>query len=185
MPLLCCWDFSPGVSIAAALDWHLLRRNLIEGVASRLRHTARRLKEAEVAAIKEPGWSLRIPQEIYWWSLVRAGFDIVQKQTAILDRDLHLAGKPWRVLAKGARHIPVIKFPTVIDPVDPRRHGQMTPQTRLRLAAYAYLTNRVERGQSDWVIVMFGNGFQGIAVPIDESMMSLFATGRQTAPTTT
>ena len=141
----------------------------------------RRLKEAEVAAIKEPDWSLRIPQEIYWWSLVRAGFDIVQKQTAILDRDLHLAGKPWRVLQRGARHIPVIKFPTVIDPVDPRRHGQMSPQARARLAAYAYLTNRVERGQSDWVIVMFGNGFQGIAVPIDESMMSLFATGLQTA----
>lgn len=141
----------------------------------------RRLKEAETAAIQEPDWSLRVPQEIYWWSLVRAGFDVIQKQAAILDRDLHLAGKPWRVLQRGGKHIPVIKIPVPADLDDPRRHGQMSRQARARLAAYAYLVNRVERGQSDWVIVVFGQSYQGVAVPIDESMMSLFATGLQSA----
>lgn len=136
-----------------------------------------RLREAQTAAIREPDWSLRIPQPVQWWSLIRAGFDSVEKQAALADQDLRIAGKPWRVLQRGERHIPVIAIRVDVAKDDRRRDGQFSPQLRARLAAYAFLVSRIERAQADWAIVIFGNGTDGIAVPIEESMLSLFAEG--------
>jgi hypothetical protein len=136
-----------------------------------------RLRDAQTAAIQEPDWSLRIPQPIQWWRLIRAGFDSVEKQAALADHDLRLAGKPWRVLQRGERHVPVIAIRVDVAKDDRRREGQFSPQLRARLAAYAYLISRIEGAQADWAIVLFGNSTDGVAVPIEESMLSLLAEG--------
>lgn len=155
--------YLPAKSLHGLLkDYHTLRR---------------RLHEAQCAAVREPDWSLRIPQPIQWWSLIRAGFDSVEKQAPIADHDLRLAGKPWRVLQRGDRHIPVISVRVDVAKDDRRREGQFSPQLRARLAAYAYLISRIEGAQADWAIVMFGKSTDGVAVPIEETTFSLFAEG--------
>jgi hypothetical protein len=163
-----CLLAAPGLYFMGRWLWSLLKIRAI------LRH---RLRQAESAAIQEPLWDLRQPQPIHWWSLIRSGFDSVEKQAVITDRNARIAGKPWRVLQKGSRHLPVLRIQVDAAADDPRRHGRLSPQQRARIAAYAYLIHRVERAQSDWVIVLFGKTDEGLAIPLDESMFSIFAEG--------
>jgi hypothetical protein len=142
----------------------------------------KKLRSAESAAVAEPLWDLRQPQPIQWWSLIRAGFDSVQLQAPLMDRDLRLSGKPWRVLQRGSQHLPVLRISIKEgDGYDMRRDGRLRPPQMARLVAYAYLLNRVQHAQSDWVIVLFDTSYEGLAVPITESMLNTFADGLRAA----
>ncbi len=168
-----------GLALATLLlRW---KKNPLRTALTKYYTLRRRLADAEVAAVSEPDWSLRVPQEIQWWSLIRAGFVSVEKRAAIVDRELHLAGKPFRVLQRGDKHIPVMNIDVEAEDDDPRLHGRLSPQQRARLAAYAYLVHRIERAQSDWVIVVFKRGHRGVAIPVDDAMFSLFAEGLSAA----
>lgn len=134
-----------------------------------------RLREAETAAVQEPDWSLRQPQPIKWWCLIRAGFASQKPTAPIVDKDLHLAGKPFRILQRGAFHIPVMHLTVKENEDDLRRQGRLRPPQRARLTAYAYLLHHVQRTQSDWAIVLFKGSDQGVAIPIDELMLAMFA----------
>lgn len=141
----------------------------------------RRLQVAERAAIAEPDWENRVPQPIRWWSLIRAGWESVERQSPIADRDLRLAGKPWRIMQRGNCHLPVVRIAANDSNVEARRNGILSPQQRARLAAYCYLISRVEGAQSDWAIVLFANSDDGIAIPIDETIINVFAEGLMAA----
>lgn len=140
-----------------------------------------RLREAESAAIAEPDWTLRQPQPINWWSLIRAGFVSHELRAPIVDQDLRLAGKPFRVLQRGAVHIPVMHLTVPDAEEDLRRQGRLRPPQRARLAAYSYLLHHVQRSQSDWAIVLFKGTFEGVALPIDQAMLLTFTEGLKSA----
>jgi hypothetical protein len=139
----------------------------------------KRLRIAERAAISEPDWELPHPQPINWWSLMRAGFVSVEKQEPLVDPQLRLAGKPWRVLHRKSAVYPVlrIKVEDEDEKHDPRREGRLHKQQLARIAAYAYLLNRCERADSSWAIVLFGSSDEGIAVPISDAAWMAFHNG--------
>ena len=134
-------------------------------------------EDALSAAVREPDWSLRQPQPINWWCLLRAGFASHEPVSPLVDRDLHLAGKPFRILQRGATHVPVMLVNVNDAEDDLRRQGRLRPPQRARLAAYAYLLHQVQRTQTDWAIVLFKGSFDGVAVPIDQTMLRLFSEG--------
>ena len=51
---------------------------------------------------EEPNWQLHNEQEVDWWKLIHAGFESREKVEPLYDHELKLAGKPFRVLRKGA-----------------------------------------------------------------------------------
>jgi len=140
-----------------------------------------RLREAETASVQEPDWSLRQPQPINWWCLIRAGFTSHEPTAPIVDKDVHLAGKPFRILQRGAFHIPVMHLTVTDNEDDLRRQGRLRPPQRARLTAYAYLLHQVQRSQSDWAIVLFKGSYEGVAIPIDQSMLAMLAQGIKNA----
>ena len=148
----------------AAIFWPALRARYADYCL--LKH---RLKLAEFARRKEPDWNIAAEQEVNWWELQKAGFESVEKVEPLFDPQLRLAGKPWRVLQKGAFHVPVI-----------RKGGdteELRPQHYARLAAYSYLIQRCERAQASWGIVLLGNSDRGVAVPIRPEYWSSFRAG--------
>ncbi len=136
-----------------------------------------RLHIAENAAVQEPNWTLQHAQPINWWSLIRAGFVSVEKQESLFDEPLRIAGKPWRVLHRGSCVYPVLRIRVDGKQHDVRREGRLRQQQLARIAAYAYLLNRCERGDSSWAIVLFGWSDEGVAVPLTEHAWKTFRSG--------
>lgn len=135
------------------------------------------LRLAERSAIKEPDWDLRQPQPIFWWSLIRAGFVSEERLQPLVDPDLRLKGKPWRVLHRGRTVYPVLRIRVEDERHDRSREGRLRKQQLARIAAYAYLFSRCERADSSWAIVLFGRSNEGVAVPIDEKAWMAFYNG--------
>jgi len=141
----------------------------------------KRLGVAEQAEDKPPKWEVRQVQSIRWWSLIRAGFASAERPEAIVDQESRLAGKPWRVLQRGRKLMPVLRIHVEDEERDHRRQGRLRPQQFVRAAAYAYLMNRIERAEADWVIILFGTSDEGIAIPIEHEHLELFRITLQSA----
>ena len=90
---------------------------------------------------------------------------------------INLKGKPWRILRRSDRHIPVIRIRV------PEYDGTNLTAVRLyekhraRIAAYAYLIETCEQGRADWAIVLYNDSDDGIAVPLGNSDWQAFRNG--------
>lgn len=133
---------------------------------SRLRNMARS------AQPKEPDPKSLDNTRVNWWSLLAAGFDSVPYRDTLKDYSWRVAGKPWRVLRKGSLRIPVW-----------RRRGDTENQTKIRgqhyarMAAYCRLIEKAEGGSSPYGIILFGNTYDGIAIPNNRGSRSAFNKG--------
>ena len=124
-------------------------------------------RQAIAAEPKEPPENLAGQQLVNWWELLKAGFDSIRLQEKLCDETTKLTGKPWRVLRKGSLRIPVIKIGD--DYYEGGRYW-IYPQHEIRLAAYALLLSACEGGEVPYGIVLFGNSYEGVAVPITDKL---------------
>jgi hypothetical protein len=122
-----------------------------------------RRREALAAIPAEPPSDLTDDVRVRWWDLLKAGYESVPYLEPLRDEELALAGKPWRVLKKGSLRIPVIRLPA-----DNYHAGRfwVYVQHRVRLAAYARLLAACEVGETPYAVILFGGGYEGVAVPV-------------------
>ena len=140
--LLCVWESLRTLSAVATL--------------------AARRREALAATPAEPPADLADDVRVRWWELLKAGYESVPYLEPLRDDALALAGKPWRVLKRGSRRIPVVRLPA-----DNYHAGRfwVYDQHRVRLAAYARLLAGCEGGETPYGVVLFGGSAEGVAVP--------------------
>ncbi|MBX9681653.1 MAG: hypothetical protein K2X38_23090 [Gemmataceae bacterium] len=124
-------------------------------------------RQALQASPKEPPADASSATPVTWWELLKAGFDSVRLQEPLRDEQTGLVGSPWRVLRKGSLRIPVIKLESAH--FDSGRFW-IYPQHEIRLAAYARLLEACERGESPYGVVLFGDRFEGVAVPVGKEL---------------
>ena len=141
-------------------SWRLFR------VYLRLHQKKRR---AENADPHEPQPNLSAVQQVNWWELLKAGFDPVQRREALSDPGLGISGKPWMVLLRGATCIPVFR--------KHRGDRKLRSQHHARIAAYAHLLKTCERVQVPYGVILFGDGEDGVAVPITDYARGEFEQG--------
>ncbi len=148
------------VSAWAPWAWRLFREYL--------RLHARR-RRALSASGREPDANIAAVQQVNWWELLKADFDPVERREANYDPGLRLSGKPSMVLLRGAVCIPVFR----------KHHGDRTlhPQHHARMAAYAHLLKTCERVQVPYGVILFGDGEQGVSVPITDYAVKQFEQG--------
>jgi hypothetical protein len=118
---------------------------------------AARFRAGTEASGQEPDMSRHEIQPVNWWSLLKAGFSSVEYDGPHEDPALGLIGAPWRVLHRDSLRIPVFRKISG----KPELHAQH----RVRMAAYAHLVTTAEGGQSPYGVVLFGRGYDGVAVP--------------------
>ncbi len=140
----------------------------------------KRLSQAAAAASVEPNWDVDVPQPVNWWSLLRVGFDSIEKQT-LEDFQLRIAGKPWRVLHRGDVEIPVLRIQVEEHRLQQYRNGRLRKHHLARIGAYSYLLNRCERADSSWALLLFNWSDEGIAVPLTPIVWETFKEALTTA----
>ena len=115
------------------------------------------LRLAQHSRADEPPLPLDGTVPVYWWSLLSAGFTPVEYEEAHRHERLAVAGRPWRVLHRGSLRIPVFR----------KRFGEreLHDQHYTRIAAYCCLVEECELAEAPYGIVLFGDGYHGVAVP--------------------
>ena len=154
--LLCAafihWIPAAGVAIAYAfpLRWFVQQWKICRLLESRLR-------ESRDRSADEPALPLTQRVRVNWWSLRNAGMTPVACEEAHRDPGHCLAGRPWRVLQRGSLRIPVFR----------KRSGpsELHPQHFVRMTAYCLLVEECELAEVPYSVVLFGDGYDGIAVP--------------------
>lgn len=136
-----------------------------------------RLRQARNAAKREPNWDLLSPQAVNWWELLQSGFDSRRMQHSLYHPEINLKGRPWRILHRGDRHLPVIRISVSEYDGTNLTAVRLYEKHRARLAAYAYLIETCEQAQADWVIVLYNDSDDGIAVPLGERDWKAFING--------
>ena len=164
----------PALYFSLRWNWQLLQRY------SALK---KRLWVAEHAKQDKTNWTMRVVQEVNWWELIGSGFESIEKVEPLFDPSINLAGKPWRVLLNGSRQYPVLPIRVREGEYDERRQGKLRSQQFARIAAYAYLLNKMENAESDWAIVLFGKSDEGIAIPLTQEIWKSFEIGLPLART--
>ena len=147
------WLTVMGVAFAVPLLKWLWRQCRVVAILGR------RLKLARRTVPCEPDPGLKKIESVNWWALLNAGFTAVDYEDPYQDEDWKLAGKPWRVLHKGSLRIPVFR----------KRRGkpELYPQHFVRMAAYCRLIAMCEGTEPPYAVVLFGDGYNGVAVPND------------------
>ncbi len=153
--------------VAAAVLLFVLSRSFNRELRSvlTLADTRRQALQAEPV---EPPSTLSSAVPVNWWSLLKSGFDSIRLQESLRDEETKLSGTPWRVLRKGSLRIPVIKLETANFEAG---RFWVYPQHEIRLAAYAHLLATCEGGEVPYAIALFGDSFDGIAIPISAEAM--------------
>lgn len=152
------WLFDWLIALALLVGFAILAYWWIGEVMS-LMELAQRRRAAQLARPAEPDASLHAVQEVNWWSLLKAGFVPVSYEQPFREGYLKLIGKPWRVLQRGSVRIPVFRKRSS----DTKLHRQHL----LRVAAYAYLIRQCEGGEVPYGVILFGDGCDGVAVPVN------------------
>ena len=128
---------------------------------------------AENATGAEPRLDIDAPQEVDWWELQKAGYEPIRLASALCDRRVRLAGKPWAVLQKNGVRIPVFL-----------RHSsdrRLFPQHFARMAAYCHLVTACEHARSPFGVVLFSDSYSGIAIPMNDRAWGALEQGLNTA----
>ena len=113
-------------------------------------------------AAKLTGSDIPIPgrlesQEVNWWSMLAAGYEVSELQEAWCDDDRKLSGKPKRVLRRGSIAIPVHRVAM--------HAGPLRQQHIVRATAYCHLLMACESIQPPYAIIFFRDSYDGITVP--------------------
>lgn len=108
-------------------------------------------------------------QKFNWWTLRKAGFDLVKLREAHKNQALRLAGRPWGILQYQSLRIPVFF----------KRRGkqELHRQNFARIAAYCQLIEREERAQAPYGIVLFGGTYEVWVVPNNAPAQKVFHEG--------
>ena len=144
------WSFFwAGLFAAAIPAWLFLQE---------MRTTWRLLQDQSAVARAKPiEPSELVPQDesVNWWSLRAAGFVSHPVDEMLVDEELGIRGRPWRILRRGPLAIPVYV-----------RNGsdELRPQQRARIAAYCHLIRVNEHAESPLGIVLDRGTFAGLAV---------------------
>ena len=147
-------NWIPAATIAAGyvfpLRWYLQQWNIC-------RQLEQRLRDARSQPADEPPLPLTQQVRVNWWSLLKAGMTPVEYEEGHRDPTLCLSGRPWRVLQRGSLRIPVFR----------KRSGppELHPQHFIRMTAYCHLVAECELAEVPYAIVLFGDDFDGIAIP--------------------
>lgn len=113
--------------------------------------------EWRLASASEPDpWSTA-QQEVDWWELLQAGFEVEKPVASLKDNDWKLTGKPRRLLRKGDLVIPVHRVR--------RPQGPIEQQHIVRVMAHCHLVAAARAAVSPYAIILFANSSQGITVP--------------------
>ncbi len=110
-----------------------------------------------IAEPKEPSPNLEENAEVEWWELLKAGFRSVTYEDSFHHADWKLCGKPWRILRRGSLRVPVFR--------KLQNDRTVHPQHVARMSAYCHLIEECEGADSPYGIVLFGQTFEGIAIP--------------------
>lgn len=147
-------DWRPAAAIAAAyvipLRWYAGQWRLVRSLEEQL-------CQARAARADEPSLPLTEQVRVHWWSLLNAGMVAVEYEDAHRDPELCLQGRPWRVLHRGSQRIPVFR----------KRSGpaELHEQHFIRMTAYCHLVEACELAEVPYSVVLFGDGYDGIAIP--------------------
>lgn len=162
--LLYRWGWLIGIAAGAglliAVGWRVADR--LDKV---LILVARRRRVIE-ALSREPVLNSQQMQRVNWWELLRAGYESEVDELVLEDESLQIAGRPWRILKKGSRRIPVVKALT------PSGRDLSVPKAQhsTRIAAYCRLIERNIGVEAPFGIVIFGNTYEGWTVPNTETL---------------
>ena len=149
---------------AAGCGLSVLIRPVIENAIAVIELRGRMLAASRAEA-REPDRTAIDVQTVVWWDLLACGFESTIPE-ALLDDTWGLAGKPWRVLRKEGLAIPVMRTRSVLD--RPR------PQHQARAMAYCRLLEACEGSDSPYGIILYGNTYEGVAVPNRDSFRKPF-----------
>lgn len=116
------------------------------------------------------------PQKINWWSFIRAGYEPRSLREGYRHERCRLAGRPWKILVKGNLRIPVFRKRLSKTGGEERIYYQH----KVRMTAYCHLIFEAEgRGARDvkevspYGIVLFGNTYEGMTVPVIEDNVKI------------
>jgi hypothetical protein len=126
-----------------------------------------RLNKARNAQPAEPPDVFETDYPINWWSLLKSSYESIRYKESLRDTEWRLAGKPWRVLRKGSKRIPIFRM----------RSGEprIYPQHRARMAAYCHLLERSEGAESPYGIVIYpGESYDGLAIANQPGTRKIF-----------
>ena len=121
------------------------------------------------AKAKGPDPTISAPQIVNWWELLKADYEPTKPRKPHLDRALRLAGKPHLILTHKGQRIPVIR--------KWRGKEELHRKDHARCAAYAHLVETRENTTVPFVVILFGTGYDGVAVPITASAQKAFRDG--------
>ena len=112
-------------------------------------------RAARTTGQQEPSARMPHDEPIGWWAMRAAGFEPTPCDELLVDEELNIQGRPWRILRKGDLAIPAY----VGSGAD-----NITPQQRSRIAAYCHLVEQNEGKQSPYGIILIPGTFTGTAV---------------------
>ncbi|MCI0402396.1 MAG: hypothetical protein L0212_02600 [Acidobacteria bacterium] len=118
----------------------------------------------------EPDPASSAPQVVQWWELLRADFEPIPVPASLHDPEWNLSGRPWRLLRKGGRLIPVWRLN------NPNREIHL--QHRVRMVAYCHLLERSlgSEGCAPYGVILFGDSYEGTTVSFSlANLQTLFA----------
>ncbi len=75
-------------------------------------------------------------QDVDWWGLLRAGFEVHRPIAALEDKSWRVSGKPRRILHKGSLTVPVHRIRNT--------EGPIRPQHIVRVMAHCHLIETTE-----------------------------------------
>lgn len=119
----------------------------------------RRRQLADTASAREPDISAQTNQPVQWWDLIKAGFASKPCPSHFVHEDWKFGGKPHRILVRGSMRIPVWHLRSETAP------KTVQYQHQIRMAAYCHLVEVCEGAESPFGIVLFGDSYEGMAIP--------------------
>tara|TARA_R110002049_G_scaffold309101_2_gene516916 strand:+ start:42723 stop:44237 length:1515 start_codon:yes stop_codon:yes gene_type:complete len=118
---------------------------------------AERRLEATIAVDCEPDPNSTRYQNVNWWGLLRAGFEVRRPEAAMKDERWKVSGKPRRILQKGSMSVPVHRVQKAAGPI--------LLQHIVRVMAHCHLIEATEGAFCPYAIILFGDTYQGVTIP--------------------
>ena len=130
--------------------------------------TVRRLladhRAARRGVADEPNPQLPHDEPIGWWSLRAAGFTSTPCTQLLIDKQMGIQGRPWRILRRGDLAIPAYVR---------QSDQQITDQQRARIAAYCHLIRENQGADAPYGIILDQGTFAGTAIKPNQNDLAL------------
>jgi hypothetical protein len=110
---------------------------------------------------------------VHWWELRAAGFSPRRFKDVLQDEELGIKGRPWAILLRGTRCIPVLRMNGDNDGVYPNH--------MVRIAGYCHLIEAVTNYESPYGIALLPRRLDAMAVPNTSSLKSTLRAKVKTA----